>query len=43
MSITIVGIIFGLVWVWLFKEIKDAPLMDDYGNIIKEDDNNKKK
>ena len=36
MSMTIAGIIFGLVWVWIFKEIKNAPLMDDYGNIIED-------
>ena len=29
--------IFVVLWIWFIYEIKNAPLVDDYGNIIKED------
>jgi len=29
--------IFVVFWIWIIYEIKNAPLVDDYGNIIKED------
>jgi hypothetical protein len=37
-------IVFAVAWIWIIYEIKNAPLMDDYGNIIEDkNDNNKKK
>ena len=29
--------IFVVLWILIIYEIKNAPLVDDYGNIIKED------
>lgn len=29
--------IFVVLWIWIIYEIKNAPLVDDYGNIIEED------
>ncbi len=28
---------FVALWVWIIYEIKNAPLVDEYGNVIKED------
>jgi hypothetical protein len=36
-------VIFVVLWAWIINEIINAPLMDNYGNIIEEDDNIKKK
>jgi len=35
-------VIFAVLWAWIISEIINAPLMDNYGNIIEEDDNKKK-
>ena len=36
-------VIFVVLWAWIINEIINAPLMDNYGNIIEEDGNIKKK
>jgi len=33
-GLVIIGIIFVLLWIGIIYDIKNAPYMDDYGNII---------